>query len=171
MKKNLMSVLILALVLVNTILTVILTISVVPMVKKTNGLVDTISSAIKLEINGDTGKKASSVPMDQVETYDLDEEMTINLKAGEDGKAHFAVLKASITMDTKAKGYKEYGGDKIAERASLIKNEINNVVSKHTYEEFNADQQAIQEEILKNLQGLFDSEFIVGVGFSSVTCQ
>lgn len=170
MKKNLMSVLILALVLVNTILTAVLAISVVPSVKKTNQLVDSVASAVKLELNSENGTKASSVPMNQIATYDMEEEMTINLKPGDDGEDHYVVLKASISMDTKNKGYKSYG-ETISEKASIIKNEINSVVSSHTYEEFRDDQQGVQDEILKNLQTLYDSDFIVSVGFSSVTCQ
>lgn len=170
MKKNLMSVLILALVLVNTILTAVLAIAVVPQVKKSNELISTISSAIKLEVNGDSSTKASSVPMDQIATYDIEDEMTINLKPGDDDKDHYVVLKASISMDTKNDGYKAFG-ETIGEKESVLKNEINSVVSSHTYEEFREDQQSIQDEILKNLQTLFDSDFIVSVGFSSVTCQ
>ena len=71
MKKNLMSVLILALVLVNTILTAILAIGIIPSVKKSNQLVETVASAINLELNGANGESAASVPMAQIETYDL----------------------------------------------------------------------------------------------------
>lgn len=170
MKKNLMSVLILALVLVNTILTAILAIAIVPQTKKSNELINSVATAIKLELNSESGTKASSIPMDQIATYDIEDEMTINLKPGDDDKDHYVVLKASISMDTKNSGYKSYGED-IGDKASVLKNEINSVVSSHTYEEFRDDQQAIQSEILKNLQTLFDSDFIVSVGFSSVTCQ
>ena len=48
MKKNLMSVLILALVLVNLILTGILTITILPQTKKSNELVNKVCSAIDL---------------------------------------------------------------------------------------------------------------------------
>lgn len=170
MKKNLMSVLILALLFVNIILTAILTFSILPSVKKTNQLVDTISAAVNLEVNGGKTKKTSSVPMSQIQTYDLEDKMTINLKQGEDGKEHYVVLTASVSMNTESDGYKEYG-EAISEKASIIKSEINNVVSSYTYEEFWDDQQKVQDEITDNLQGLFDSEFIVDVGFSSVTCQ
>lgn len=170
MKKNLMSVLILALVFVNIILTAVLAFSIIPSVKKTNQLVDIISSAISLELEGGKQNKSSSVPMSQIATYDLEDDMTINFKQGSDDKAHYVVLKASISMDTKSDGYKEYG-EKISEKESIIKNEINNVVSSYTYEEFRDNQQEVQDEILSNLQGLFDSDFIVSVGFSSVTCQ
>jgi len=170
MKKNLMSVLILALVFVNIILTAILAFSILPSVKKTNQLVDAIASAVNLEIEGGKTSKTSSVPMSQISTYDLEDSMTINFKAGDDGKDHYVVLEASISMDTKSDGYKEYG-ETISEKASIIKNEINSVVSGYTYEEFRDNQQEVQNQILENLQGLFDSDFIVSVGFTSVTCQ
>lgn len=170
MKKNLMSVLILALVLVNTILTAILAIAVVPSMKKSNQLVETVASAISLELNGAEGGAVANVPMDQIVTFDLEDDMTINFKPGDDDKDHYVVLKASISMNEKGEGYKDYGED-IGTKASIIKNEINNVVSSYTYEEFRDDQQGVQDKIAKNLRKTFDSDFIVSVGFSSVTCQ
>ena len=74
-------------------------------------------------------------------------------------------------MNTESDGYKEYGGEKMGERLSLIKNQINSIISGYTYEEFTADQQAVQNAILAGLQQLFNSDFIVSVGFSTVTSQ
>lgn len=170
MKKNLMSVLILALVLVDTILLAIMAIAVVPQAKKSNELVNAVASAIKLELSEESGRQPSAVPMDQVVTYDIEDELTINLKASGDGQNHYVVLKASLSMDEKNKGYKKYGAD-IASKSSVLKNEIISVVSSHTLEEFQQDQVGIREEITKNLQTLFDSDFIIDVGFSSVTSQ
>ena len=64
MKKNLMSVLILALVVANLILTAILMISVVPQTKKANELVTKVCSAIDLELEGGKEKSAIDIPMD-----------------------------------------------------------------------------------------------------------
>ena len=80
MKKNLMSVLILALVLVNLILTGILTITILPQTKKSNELVNKVCSAIDLELESGDGTESASIPMDQVETYKIEDAMTINLK-------------------------------------------------------------------------------------------
>ena len=71
MKKNLMSVLILALVLVNLILTGILTITILPQTKKSNELVNKVCSAIDLELESGDGTESASIPMDQVETYKI----------------------------------------------------------------------------------------------------
>ena len=109
MKKNLMSVLILALVLVNLILTGILTITILPQTKKSNELVNKVCSAIDLELESGDGTESASIPMDQVETYKIEDAMTINLKTGADGETHYVKLTASISMDSKNDGYKTYG--------------------------------------------------------------
>ena len=171
MKKNLMTVVVLALALVNLVLTAVLTITILPETKKANELITRVCSAIDLELrSGAVTADTMHVPLDKVSTYDI-EEMTINLKDSGDGKKHYATVAVSLSMNTESDGYKEYGGEKLAERLSLIKNQINSIISGYTYEEFTADQQAVQNAILAGLQQLFNSDFIVSVGFSTVTSQ
>lgn len=170
MKKNLIAVVILVLVMANLTLTAILTISILPQTKKANELITQVCSAIELELkSGSVNPNTVDIPIDQVVTYDLPE-MTINLKKGEDGKQHYAIVTVSISMNKEGEGYKEYG-ETIAEKESLIKSQINAVISNCTYEEFTQDQKAVQDEILSELQTLFNSDFIVSVGFSTVTSQ
>ncbi len=169
MKKNLMSVVILALVFVNLILTAIVTITILPQARKSNELITQICSAIDLELNSGATSAKLDVPLEQVANYDI-ADMTINLKDSADGKAHYVTLSISLAMDTKNDGYKEYG-DAMTDRESLIKNQINTIISGYTYEEFNADTQGIQDKILRDLQTMFDSDFIISVGFPTVTCQ
>ena len=59
----------------------------------------------------------------------------------------------------------------MSERQTLIENEINNTINQFTMEEVNGDPEAVKDEITRRLQNLFDSDFIVGVGFSKITCQ
>ena len=158
MKKNLMSVLILALVLVNLILTGILTITILPQTKKSNDL----------ELESGDGTESASIPMDQVETYKIEDAMTINLKTGADGETHYVKLTASISMDSKNDGYKTYGED-MAERETILKDTINSVINTYTMDEFNADRQAVKDAILAELQKQFGSDFIIAVNFSEVT--
>ena len=157
MKKNLITVIVLALVLVNLVLTAILTITILPETKKANELITQVCSAINLELNsGSVKSDATSVPIDQLAAFDI-EEMTINLKDSGDGKKQ-------------SDGYKDYG-EKMPDWKSQIQSQITSVVSGFTYEEFNADQQKVQDSILTNVQKLFNSDFIVGVGFPTVTSQ
>ncbi len=180
MKKNLMSVLILALVLVNLILTAILTISVLPQTKKANELITQVCAAINLELQSGEVKDASTVPIGQQESYPLSE-LTINLKdsviVDENGKTttsggHYVVLTPYVSMDTKADGYKEYGSaEEMALKEDMIKNVINKAFQKYTVEECREDEKAISEQIVKELQKLFQSEFIFDVGYSKITYQ
>lgn len=171
MKKNLMSVVILALVLVNLILTAILTITVLPETKKANALITQVCSAINLELeSGSVTSDASSVPIDKLATYDISDSMTINLKDSGDGKDHYAVITVSLFMNKDSKGYKSFG-ESMEEKKNLVMSEITSVVSGFTYDEFKSDQQGVQDAIVADLQKLFDSDFIVSVGFPTVTCQ
>ena len=52
MKKNLLAVIILALVLVNLILTAVLVFSIIPQTKKSNELIDQVCAAINIELEG-----------------------------------------------------------------------------------------------------------------------
>ncbi len=171
MKKNLMSVVILALVLVNLILTAVLTITVLPETKKANALITQVCSAINLELeSGSVTSDASSVPIDKLATYDISDSMTINLKDSGDGKDHYAVITVSLFMNKDSKGYKSFG-ESMEEKKNLVMSEITSVVSGFTYDEFKSDQQGVQDAIVADLQKLFDSDFIVSVGFPTVTCQ
>lgn len=169
MKKNLITVIILALVLANLILTAILTISVVPQTKKANDLITQVCSAINLELkSGSVTSDTNVVPVDQLVTYAIPDQLTINLK----DTPHVAVLNVSISMDEKNEGYKKYGEEITAgEQDSIIKDVINSTIREYTYEQMTNETQAVQTQIVKRLQQLFDSDFIVSVGFPVITCQ
>ena len=178
MKKNLLAVITFVLVLINLVLTGIITFVLVPYVKQANSLVTSVATAIDLEQKAGAKEEsggAGAYSIDQLEVYDLstsdDKGMTINLKKGADGKDHYAVLKISLSINTESDSYKDYMAT-LESKKSLITNKINDVVSKHTIEEVRDDQQAIQSEILKAIQDLYGvDDFIVGVGFSSATYQ
>ena len=99
MKKNLLSIIILALLVVNIVLSAIMMISVTSASKKTAALVADISTIIGLEIDGveKTGV-VGAVSQADTTVYDLTDEMTIPLKNGEDGKAHSAVANMKIML-------------------------------------------------------------------------
>ena len=173
MKRNLISILILALVVVNVVLTAIMMFSVTGTSKKTAALVDNISQAIALELvdpNAASVATGPAVPMDQVEIYNIADSMTIPLRIGEDGQQHYCVAEVALSINTKDKDYKTYGSD-LSGRESLIKSEIINVISGHTLEEAQADQEGLRAEILSAIQRMFNSQFVFGVSFSSIMYQ
>lgn len=168
MKKNLISVIILALVLANFVLTALLVFTVLPETKKANQLIEDVCAAIDLELNSGAASGVSDVPIDQIETYKLKsgETMTINLKSSEDGSSHYAVLSISLSLNKKSDNYKTYSPEVLAEKEDLIRNDINEIIGKYSITEFRQDTDAVKKEILKNMQNMFGRDYIVGVNFA-----
>ena len=174
MKKNLISIIILALLVVNIVLTAIMMFSVTSASRKTSALVGNIASVLDLELTAAAGGEEveEAIPMENIEVYSISEQMTIPLAPGEDGENHFVLVSVSFSINTKADdgGYKTYGSD-LSPQESLIKGEINDVFGQYTIEEARASQKQIQAEILERVQKLYDSKFIFDVTFSDILYQ
>jgi flagellar FliL protein len=162
-----LSIIILALLVVNIILSAIMMVSVSSASRKTAALVSDISTIVGLEINGlPQSTTASTTPsMADTAVYNISDELTIPLKLGEDGKTHYAVGNVSLSMDTTNADYKTYS-ETMADREGLIKDVIFDVIGNYTMEEMQADSKAVKDEILTRVQELFGSEFIYGISFN-----
>lgn len=174
MKRNLLSILILALLIVNIALTTVMMITVNNTSAKTAALVNDIAGVLNLEVNGPVSNYSSAgedISLADTVTYDIAEPMTIPLAIGEDGTSHFAVVSVSISMDGTDKEFKKYGVEGIASRQSLIKSEITEVFGEYTLEEARVDIDSLKKKILERLQQLFDSNFIYKVSFSEIIWQ
>ncbi len=175
MKKNLISVLILTLVLANLVLTAILVFTVIPQTKKSNALIDEVCSAIDLELEGGQNKDLTQVPIADIEVYNIADNFTVSLKPVEgDEKDHYAIFSVGLSLNTKSDAYSTYkGSEGLAEKETIIRNEINTIVANYTIDEFKADShKAVKEEILSSMQSMFEGkDFIVGVNFSSVNAE
>lgn len=171
MKKNLISIVILALLVVNIVLTAIMMFGVMSTNKKTAALVGKIAAAISLDLGeGAYGEGAGkTVSIADTATYTI-ADMTIPLKKSEvtedgevDDKDHYALISVTLCMDSKSKDYKSYGGEELTAREDLIKGQINEAVSQFTLEEIKDNPQIVKDEILRRIQALFDSDFIFEV--------
>ncbi|MBR1692297.1 MAG: flagellar basal body-associated FliL family protein [Lachnospiraceae bacterium] len=168
MKKNLLSILILALLIVNIALSVITMISVTSTNKATASLVGSIATAINLELGTDEQEEEEVISMADTEAYDIPDSLTIPLKKDADGKDHYAVVTVSLAMNTKDKDYETYGGANIESKVSLIKGEINDVFAQYTKDEAIAGKETIEKEVLERIQSMFDSKFIYKVVMNEV---
>ena len=164
MKRNLLSVLVLALLVVNIVLTAILMFSVVGTNNKVASLVTDIGTILQLEMGGANGE-AEELHVEDIEMYNIADSMTIHLKTAEDGKDHYCIVSVALSVNTKNADYKQYGAT-IANYESLIKGEIDQVIGSYTKEEAEANKEAISDEILTRIQELYDSTFIVDVVFT-----
>lgn len=168
MKKNLLSILILALLIVNIVLSVITMISVTSTNKATASLVGNIATAISLELDTQEEEEPEEVvSMADTEALDIPEALTIPLRRDEDGKDHYALVTVSLAMNTKDKDYKTYS-ETIQSKLSFIKGEINDVYSKYTKDEAIAGKAEIEKEILERIQKMFDSKFIYKIVLNEV---
>lgn len=171
MKKNLMSVLILALVVVNLALTALMTLTIYPQAQKANELITKVAAAIELDLESGQITNASTIPIEDLEVVPLNAGTAwlINLQSTDD-KAHHAQLAVSLSLNTKDEGYKD-GAESLTTKEALVMDVINRVIGGYTPEDLKADPQGAQQEILKELQKTFGDDFIVGVSFPTFTVE
>lgn len=167
MKKNLLSILILVLLVVNIVMSVIMMISVTGTNKKTADLITSIATVLNLELYQPGGVSVADVPVEDVEMYDITDLMIP--VSSETGKKMYVIFNMSLQQNTKHKDYKKNGGaDNLAQRESMIKDTVNLVVSSHTLEEFQEDTETIREEMLKEIQRLYSSDFIYRISIYGI---
>lgn len=170
MKKNLLSIIILALLIVNIVLTAIMMFSVAGTSKKTAALVNNIASVLDLELsaNGEEDAAQPVVTMKNTQPFNFTEPFQIPLKKGEDGKDHYYIVSVTLSMNKKDKGFKTFG-ETLTEKENLMRSEVIEVISSYTLDELVADPTPAKQEILDRIQKMFDSEFVYDVAFSDVT--
>ncbi len=179
MKKNLLSIIILALLVVNIGMTSFMMLSVMTTNSQTAKLISDIAAARELEANGgDTGgfsgSASGNVGVTNIATFGFtgDDQLTINLKPGPDGKAHYMLVEVVFSMNTASADYATLGtAESLAGMKELIKGKITNTLSSYTLEELQASDEPAREKILEEVQELYNSNFIYDVTFSSVLYQ
>lgn len=166
MKKNLLSVIILALLVVNIVLTSVLMFSVVGTNQKYNQLIGDVASALAMDFSDPVQEEQKpEVSVSDIATYKFDDQLTITLKDSGDGKDHYLLTSVSFSMNMKDKDYKKHG-ETIAEQNDLLKSCVYSVVSNYTIEDLRADNnKAACDEILRQIQEMYDSKFIFEVNF------
>lgn len=174
MKKNLMSVIILALLIVNLVLTGIIMFSTVSANRKTAALVNDIATVLNLELTeGGTAEEEpaeEAVSIADTDVYNVADTMTIALKPSADGTEHYAMVAVSFSLNKQDPDYKDYQ-PMMAEKESKIKSEIIDVIGSYTKEEATADEAGIENAILQRIQAMFDSKFVFEAYFRDIKFQ
>lgn len=172
MRKNLISVIILAICIVNLVLNALLVFVFVPATKKTDKLVTEIAAILNLELQKNPDGEPTGPAIKDVMTYTLEEAATINLKEDGTTASSYAVIAISISMDGSHADYKDLS-TKLAETESWIYDVTRNVVQQYTYEEINDAeiQEKIKKEITAGLQEKYQTDCIYDVTFSQFNTQ
>lgn len=169
MKKNLITVIILALCVVNLILNVMLVFVCMPSAKKTNNLITQIASALNLELESNDGQP--SVALENIATYNV-EAQVVNLKDDGSGKNSYVQVGLTLELDKSSKEYEDLNAV-LADAQGAVFDEARNIIQNYTYAEV-ADQdmqEKIKKQILNSLQKKYGTQCIYRVSFSKFTTQ
>lgn len=167
MKKNLMTLIILALVVVNSVMTAVMMFITIPQTQKANEMITRVCEAIDLELNSGAATGLSNLPIDRIETYDVasGESMTINLKGG-----GYVVASVCISVDNESETYKEKNGTEyLSTKESVIKSSIIEIIGKYAKADLIDGTADLEAELLNVLKKTFGADYVVGVGFIKFT--
>ncbi len=146
MKKNLISIIILALLIVNIVLTSVMMLSVTGAARRTSEFIDNVTTVLNLELTAQTNtgdREKEAVPIENTATYSISEKMTIPLKdsVDDEGKntSHFCMASISFSINKKNAGYKKYSED-LSPQEEKIKDIINTVFGKYTLKKANGNE-------------------------------
>ncbi|HWT76305.1 MAG TPA: flagellar basal body-associated FliL family protein [Mobilitalea sp.] len=167
MRKNILTIIIMAIVLINTVLTGVLIFAIVPSANRTNQLVTKVASIVDLELENPDAAKAE-VSIADIVSYELPDKLTIPLKST-DSNPHYAVFYVSLAMNSKHADYATLN-TKIAENKNAIEEIVQNAFSQYTADEVNvnSNKEKIKEQVLAGVQDLFKSDFIMKVSFGNI---
>ncbi len=178
MKKNLVSVAILVLLIVNIVLTSIMMFSVLNTNRKTAAFVTQVASAIQLELGTDEKvQEEEAITIDDIDTYTI-ADLVIQLKPSvitdsdteTTSKVHYVSTSVVLSMNKKNSDYKTYSAD-LENKVDLIKGEITEAFSQYTMEEASENPQAVKDDILNRIRALYGSDFIFDVTLSNPLYQ
>ena len=172
MKKSTLNVITLALVLINLVLTVILTFSLVSTNNKTNKLISKVAEIIDLDVAGaDTGDKgtSSSSGLDDITYVDVtnNDSKDIMISYTDGGKTHYAIMNVSLGLNTKAKDYTAKSTT-INNGMKVIVNAVQTEAMKYTYSTVASSKATIEADLLEELQDTFQTQSITSVIVSIV---
>jgi flagellar FliL protein len=175
MKKNIFTIIIMALSCINVILTAVVVFTMVPAMNRTNNLVSQISQMVDLELEASEKDKNAVVSVYDTEPHvfksTTEKTITINLAAGEDGKQHYAVFDSvTITVNKKADDYKELAAI-IDTRNSEVMKKISEVVRVYDYETILVNQGQLTNDCIKKMQEYFETEAITDVSIDGLIFQ
>ncbi len=177
MKKNLLSVLILALLIVNLVLTSVMMVSVIGTNSKTAALITSITKVLNLELYEPGEDPDANVPLSQTATYSLADRLMVQLKqdVGPDGSkqgAGMIIFYMSLSMNTEHEDYAKLGTSETLSGFEIqIKDAVASVLQNYTEQDCRENGDRIRGEILLAIQNLFQSDFIYKVSISDVIYQ
>jgi flagellar FliL protein len=166
MKKNILTIVIMAACLINLVLSAVLVFSVMPAMNKTSKLVDKVASVIDLEI--DSGEdEEDSYTVDDLTTVEITYDSSVKIKLQQDegdDSAHYALLDGIVVFfNSKAEDcdavYKS-----ISETNVYVSDIVKDVIGE--YSATSISETTVKEEAVKRLQEKYNTKSIVEISLT-----
>lgn len=169
MKKNILTIVIMASTVLNLVLTIIMVFAIVPAMNKTNKLVDKVAAVIDLELEKEEDQSYDIGELDPFEVK-FDNKQTINLKSEGDGsEAHYVVLEGfTVSFNKEADDYKDIS-EAVKASPVYITDCLKEAISEQTISSLN--ENAVKELALEKMQKFYKSKCIVIVSLSGYMFQ
>jgi len=164
MKKNMLTIVILALSIINIILSAVIIFAIVPTANKTTQLVDKIASIVDLEM----GSEAPSEPaIGDISIHTIPDKLTINLADSGDGIDHYAILTVSISVDSTNPDAVTVE-PAIDTNANEIKEIVTEEFAKYTMADVTPNKDNIKDQVLVRIREHFKSDCIMDISFGNI---
>lgn len=165
MKKNILTVIILAMCLINIVLSAVLIFVMVPTANKSIALINKVAQIIDLELESPENS-IENIGVSDIETYLIDERLTCLLSKSDDDD-HYAVLYLSLSLN---KTHDDYGDLEpyIKQYENDIKEIVSDEFAKYTIDEAKVMKDKIKDQVKIRIQELFQSDFIINVSFGNI---
>lgn len=169
MKKNILTIIILAATLINAVLSAVLVFAVMPAMNKTSALVDKVASVIDLEIEDPNSEEQEYTLTDlQVVTKSYDSTVNINLKrdAGEDTN-HYAQLNGwQLSLNSKAEDFSTVM-ESIQANDVYVDDIVKDTIGACTVTAMD-DRAQIKKEIIKRIQEKYNTKAVVEISLTDL---
>lgn len=171
MKKNLITVLILAISIINLVFNILLVFVFMPSATKTNKLITDIAKVLDLEIASQADGE-DTFDVSNLVYFKLEQGNPINLASNGTDDAHVLQYGLTINLDKTASDYSKTEAT-LNESQDMIYDISRNIIARYTYDQVvdvNVQNQ-IKEEVLQALKETFNSESIYSVSFYNWVAQ
>ena len=168
MKKNLLSIVILSLLVVNIVMTAVMLFSVVSTNKRTAEIVTDIAGVLSLELDTEAGGQTGMPSPEESEFYTIPE-MTITTRRAEGAeKDQYCIIDITLAINKTHEKYATYGGEAMKNYEKLIQSEVIAVIGQYTADEIKLMQSDICAEILRKVQARIGSDVIYDIIISNI---
>ncbi len=171
MKKNILTIVIMASTVLNLVLTIVMVFSILPAMNKTNKLVDKVASVINLEIEPE---EAADYKVEDLDTYAItfESKQTINLRSdGGDSESHFVVIDGiTVSFNKNSDDYDDIS-EAVKTASVYVTDCVKEAIAEKSISEVQADQNSIKELALAKIQKFYDSKCIVRISLDGFMFQ